>query len=85
MSDYDKGIRDEWLSYAAEHGHDPDDHVAEMRGMFGIIHTLPISGYPRDLYAHNFRSRAEAESYIRERISSALNPIVVPLPNYKGE
>jgi len=54
--------------------------------MFGIIHTLRVSGgYPRGLYAHNFRSRAEAQAYIDQRISAAFHPVIVPLPNYEEQ
>lgn len=48
--------------------------------MFGIVHSVP--GSRRGLYAHNFRSREEAQSYIDQRIHREHNPVIVPLPNY---
>lgn len=50
--------------------------------MFGIIHDCP--GLPRALYAHNFRSRDEAQAYIDQRIAKEHKPEIVPLPVYEG-
>lgn len=49
--------------------------------MFGIIHSNP--GYSRGLYAHNFRSREEAQAYIDQRIAPEHDPVIVPLPVYE--
>lgn len=42
---------------------------------YGIEHSVP--GLARKVYACNFRSRGEADSYAAERVSTDLRPVIM--------